>query len=259
MGVIHGNRSLPKIVVLSVPKSGTNLLTQIIRGIPQMRYRNEPVDSVADLRLLSAGEIGWSHAAYSRSYHRALRRHKIKTVFISRDPRDVAVSFTYFILNKHHEHRLYPYLRQLPSFNHQLLAVIKGVNFTSIGQQKRFGIRSHPNIIAQITNRYRWRLCPYVCNITYEDLMRNKRTRSQALHRITNYLWPDIQNLGIQSMDDMVLRMADHIDPNTSYTFRSGRIGEWRQKFNRKHRQAFKQIDKQNLLIKLGYEQDHRW
>ena len=42
-------------------------------------------------------------------------------------------------------------------------------------------------------------------------------------------------------------------------TFRRGEIGNWRDEFNDKHKKLFKTTDKNEWLIRLGYETGPAW
>ena len=48
------------------------------------------------------------------------------------------------------------------------------------------------------------------------------------------------------------------INPARSPTFRSGKTGEWKQRFTAEHKRQFKQAAG-DLLIRLGYEKDNEW
>ncbi|MFC8564110.1 sulfotransferase family protein [Peribacillus frigoritolerans] len=100
---------LPKILINSVPKSGTNLLIQIIKGIPKI-YQGPYFSSGYENKVLNLkqGEMVISHFGYDSLFSKELQSHFIKQVFIYRDLRDVAVSMVYFINDKLHDHLLYP-------------------------------------------------------------------------------------------------------------------------------------------------------
>ena len=48
------------------------------------------------------------------------------------------------------------------------------------------------------------------------------------------------------------------IDPQKSPTFRSGKVGKWRESFNEEHKSIFKETAG-DLLVRLGYEQSNDW
>ena len=60
------------------------------------------------------------------------------------------------------------------------------------------------------------------------------------------------------SHDEAINRLAQSIDPESSPTFRSGRIGSWRTTFTEAHKALFKDISG-DLLLQLGYETDTSW
>jgi hypothetical protein len=60
------------------------------------------------------------------------------------------------------------------------------------------------------------------------------------------------------SMDQAVDLLSMAIDPQRSFTFRSGKIGDWRSHFSAEHIRLFKEVAG-DLLIRLGYERDLNW
>jgi hypothetical protein len=60
------------------------------------------------------------------------------------------------------------------------------------------------------------------------------------------------------SRSTAIRALAESIDPQRSPTFRSGKVGAWRDRFSAENKQLFKQVAA-NLLVRLGYEQDDAW
>jgi hypothetical protein len=52
--------------------------------------------------------------------------------------------------------------------------------------------------------------------------------------------------------------LAEHIDPGRSPTFRSGRVGGWKEQFSPENKRLFKDVAGE-LLIRLGYESNLDW
>ena len=61
-----------------------------------------------------------------------------------------------------------------------------------------------------------------------------------------------------RNQDEAIRVLEESIDPLSSPTFRSGRIGEWSNWFNAQHKILFKQISS-DLLFRLGYESIPDW
>lgn len=257
---------LPKILVNSIPKSGTHLLLQIITGIPGMGYKRihfdinhkEPDDVSKEIEDIQHGDVIISHILHSHENADRLYEAGVKQIFISRDLRDVAVSSLYFILNHFHDHPLHPYLtEELLTHEERMLAVIQGVNFKGTELAQKFGFEAFPNIYKFNRQFYGWFNDPDVLCITFEDLIRSHDSRYETLNKIVDYLWEDLQPLQLKK-EKIVMLMEKNINPSTSMTFRRGKIGSWRDEFTEEHKKAFKEIAG-NVLIDLGYEQDQDW
>jgi hypothetical protein len=68
-----------------------------------------------------------------------------------------------------------------------------------------------------------------------------------------------VERTGLELDEDRVVQAARaNIDPAKSRTFRSGRVGGWRESFTARHRSAMKEVAG-DLLVRLGYETDLDW
>ena len=66
---------------------------------------------------------------------------------------------------------------------------------------------------------------------------------------------------GFQTMvptQDAINALAQNIDPKRSPTFRSGKVGGWKNSFTEEHKRIFKDTTG-DLLIRLGYEDNYDW
>ena len=67
-------------------------------------------------------------------------------------------------------------------------------------------------------------------------------------------------NLELDTRLKLITAMAFSAkDTDKSVTFRSGRVGDWRECFTPKHVEEFKSSDPYSSLVQLGYEQDGDW
>jgi sulfotransferase 6B1 len=245
---------LPKILVNSVPKSGTNLLMQLVLGIPHMRKKEIPpggvyISNFDCLQELQNGEMTYGHLLYRPEFPDQLERWSIKQLFISRDPRDVTVSMAHFIVDKFPQHPLYPYLTEhLNTHEERLLALIEGV---------RHWKYRYPSVYEECGDVYEWMDVPGVCCATFEDLVRDRESRDRTITKIVDFLWEDLRGIGLEK-HEVIRRMKGNIDPRASWTFRKGSIGSWREEFREEHKAAFKERTG-DFLIRLGYEEDMNW
>ncbi|MCS1350153.1 sulfotransferase domain-containing protein [Mechercharimyces sp. CAU 1602] len=252
------NTQLPKVLVLSLPKSGTNLLIQLLRGIPSLTYRGgRDVFTLQQLELIKPGDICWAHNRYSVAFHRKLLDSNIKVVYISRDLRDVAVSFTHFLEKVHTKPAFAQYLSLIPTHEERLLTVIKGVRPAKVLAEKT-GLTKQPNLIDQSIPSYRWREQKGICAVTFEELMKSERKRNRTVKKIASYLFPELIMNPVRRKN-RVHQMIRNIDPQKSQTFRSGNIGDWKKEFHAVHKDTFKKLGGGALLVQHGYEKDNRW
>jgi hypothetical protein len=242
---------LPKILINSVPKSGTNLLLQIIEGIPGLTRIPEK-----DFLQLQPGEYATGHRFYTEELSRKLKGCSIKQVFIYRDIRDVTVSLRHFINRLLPTHPLFPvFQHRLVTKDEQLAALIEGVDLIGDELNNSWGMSRYPGVFEELRDIYRWKEDVSVCSMRYEDLMDTDQTRGEVIGRIIDFLWEDIQEY---DKEQLVYLMTQNINPEKSWTFRKGSTGGWKEEFNEEHKRALKKTAGE-LLIQLGYEKDDRW
>ncbi|MEL6527919.1 MAG: sulfotransferase domain-containing protein, partial [Chloroflexota bacterium] len=152
------------ILVNSVPKSGTNLLKNIVHALPHvylqrnsdMSLAHEIVNDYDRLEYvqehitdLRNGVLYTGHIPYAPVIHNWLNNHQFKHILIYRDPRAVTVS-GYRYLEQFREsddargHMYYELFEQFGSDSNRLLAYIEGV-----GKGKtdyHFSADSYPHI-----------------------------------------------------------------------------------------------------------------
>ncbi|MDC7724414.1 sulfotransferase domain-containing protein (plasmid) [Priestia aryabhattai] len=249
---------LPSFFVNSVPKSGTHLLKNLLQGMPNVSHnpKNEFYeghsyqfkDHFYKLGCINPNEFGIGHVYYSHDWLHMLKRLNMKRIFITRDLRDVVVSYVYFILEKYPNHPLYNYLtNEVKSQKERYLAFINGVQTDDV---------KHPSILEHFTLYQGWLNDADTLSITFEDLISSERARLLTLAKIANYIWDGV-DLPVP-IDEMIERMEERMDGKYSLTFRSGKIGGWQDEFDEEVKDAFKEVAG-DLLIKLKYEKDYEW
>ncbi|KKI93653.1 hypothetical protein WQ54_03335 [Bacillus sp. SA1-12] len=250
-------QTLPKVLVNSLPKSGTHLLLQIILGIPGMIITPKWIIEEEELGIITPGSVGPAHLDYSEKRAQLLNSQNVKVIFISRDLRDVVVSLVHFVmLNKWGNHPWTPYLKKLKTHEERLLAMINGVHFTE-EEKEEYGVYSIPNIYEFSQNKLGWRKQLGICKVTFEELTQDEESQNKALLKIIDFLWNDLAHLNL-TRPELLNRLKQNIKPKESGTFRSGKIGEWKKEFKEEHKTAFKKIAG-DLLIQQGYEKDNNW
>jgi hypothetical protein len=255
---------LPKILINSVPKSGTHLLMQIILGIPGMSFRKATLDSFVffdgirqEVKTIINAEVAIGHLSYNTDLASDISNKGIKHIFISRDLRDVAVSYMHFIINQYPDHVLYRYFTEYLTTNEQRLrALICGIQLKD-NEVEKYGFVSYPGIRQEFEKIYNWKGKQNLLEIRYEDLVRNEESQKSEIQKIIEYLWADIQELNI-TKENLLDLMIKNINPETCWTFRKGIIGGWKEIFTDELKALFKKNAGQ-FLIDLGYEKDLNW
>ncbi|GAB4476170.1 MAG: sulfotransferase domain-containing protein [Anaerolineales bacterium] len=257
-------QGMPILFANSFPKSGTHLLTQILQaftelgpavdsGLPAVvmyegdvgRLRSE--DEIrADLRRFLPGDIGYGHLHHLPAVAEILTTSPFATVFILRDPRDVAVSHVHYVteMEPRHAHHHY-FADELATFDERLSATITGVAHAS---------PPLPSLAERLAPYLGWLEEPNILTLRYEELMNDRQSAlAGILRKAVQHGFPLAQ-----SIEDAVYVLESHIHPYRSPTFRKGRIGGWREAFTPEHKRLFKEYGA-GILERLGYERDANW
>lgn len=261
----HGSMAhSPILFANSFPKSGTHLLTQILNGFSSL---GPVVDSglpavvtfegstgkqrsittiLQELRRFKPGDIGYGHLYAIQDVVAVLTGDGYAAYFIYRDPRDVAVSHVHYVTGmaeKHVHHRYYS--QTLSTFEQRLKTSILGLHDIDI---------PFPNIRQRFEPYMGWIDESQVLSLQYEDFIKQ---RFETLDKVLDHA--DKRGFRVTNSREQALKILDSfIVPEKSPTYRSGTTGKWRESFTQEHKAIFKDIAG-DLLIKLGYEQDHDW
>lgn len=257
------------ILVNSIPKSGTNLLRNIILSIPgtlPATYvsRAHFVDDShkrlqflqARMELFDSGAVYTGHIRFSPEIAQWLRDKRIKQIFIYRDPRDYAISISHFAMRfasatEDWQHMLYSNFSTYQNNSERLLASIqgigKGIDSYCIDDT------SYPNIGSYYNAYKQWISDENVLAVRYEDFIKEDGLDVDAgvetVKRILEFLELNERGKHIDPQD-ILLRGQE---PDKSNTFRKGVSGQWREEYSEEHIAAFKAVAG-NLLQELGYE-----
>lgn len=255
---------LPVLFANSFPKSGTHLLIQVLQGFTRLgpavdsglpaivtfegdsgRPRG-PQEILADLRRLLPGDIAFGHLHAWPPVVDFLCQEGYAPYFILRDPRDVVVSHVYYVteMEPNHIHHRY-YAEELRTFEERLRVSILG---------RPHEVIPFPDIRARFEPYLGWLERPEVLTLRYEDFILH---REETLDRVLGHA---IRRGFIMTMEkeQAIQILAGSIDPRRSPTFRSGKTGGWRAHFTEETKCLFKEVTG-DLLIRLGYEQNHDW
>lgn len=265
----YQNQQIPKggwpiLLGISFPKSGTNLLRQVLAAFTQVgpfSDRSFDVfaafdaatgaalagqDALAFMWRLQPGDVAAAHFhTWSEVVEETLLPRYLP-YFMYRDPRDVVVSHVFYVTERAKEHAHHAYYNQkLTNFDERLRTSILGrpeidLDFPDIG--KRFepylGWLDHPQVLSQ----------------RYEDYILN---REQAIGQAVDHFLTRVDTLKT-SQAELINIVEQNIVPEKSPTFRSGKTGEWQKHFKQEHKDLFKSVAGE-VLIRLGYEKDLNW
>ncbi len=247
-----------KVFINSLPKSGTFLLRRTLSLLPTFAPRWSYHGLVAGtpqlqqkIQTIRRGQYASGHLYWSPELIELLVTSNIRTLFIIRDLRDVAVSLANYLTNKNSDHRLYPYFKSLKSDDERLMAAIVGVE----GKLLEDGRRAES--LGEWARGFApWLDEPNCLAVRFEDMIGSAGGGSddkqlEEVHNIINYL-------GINIPDEQIIRVAKRIFFKSSTTFRQGQIGDWQNHFKDEHKSAFKEVAGE-ALIRLGYENGYDW
>jgi hypothetical protein len=256
------HRLTPPVIGNAFPRSGTHLLLQAIEAIPGVTnygtyIASKPAitfqerSSRAHLRMMQhivPAEVIPANLFYAPSYHAELKTKNCVIFFIYRDLRDVVVSEAHFLTYSYRVHRLHRYYaRSLTNMEERLSTEILGVT----DQKAPY---SFPNIAERFARYRGWLDCPDVLSVRFEDLVSDKQ--SVVLRKMAAFYAE--RCAAAVDVDNLVQSMVLSINPSTSYTFRKGKAGSWKEEFTEEHKAHMKSVAGK-LLIELGYEEDLNW
>ena len=246
----------------SFPKSGTHLLYDIIIQSKKLKKYNDIISYQSlsgiinsfdhinfKIRSAKSNSIIRSHLYYEQKIVDLIFKElKAKMIFITRDPRAVASSYSHWIL-KEPKFYMYDYIKNKKNKNNSNLdLIINGV---------QPGIPLGSNIFFQniIDEYYKW--TPWlkdkrVLTVKFEDLVGSRgggdeNKRKKTIIKILNYL--DINYKDYSNYSSFLS------ETNKSHTFRKGQGGQinlWKKKFSKKQLKDFNFKSKE-LMKLLNY------
>lgn len=277
----HENISAaPKILVNSLPKSGTYLLASALALMPDIHMKNlklnrdlrkHPLNYILffnhttvlvgvdqprriklkaleyKIKKIRRNSFSTGHIPYDPLVIDMLNKNRIKTLFMIRDPRDTIVSKMYFnmSLKKHFLHKHY---MALGSDKERLKAAILGVKKPN-GETLALGIAE------KLSSVLIWLQTANVKSVRFEDLIGDRGGGDRA--RQMESLFSVATFIG-KSLTEEEVAVIGNAMFGQGPTFRSGSIGDWRNHFDDELKELFKK-ESGDQLIELGYETNYDW
>ena len=279
-------KSNPKIINISIPKSGTWLINKLVTLLTNKNQGNTRLHGakiltatkrpkanekaiqlvtpstqtlIQCLENLKDNEFLLGHLAYYEEYDKLLDQYGFKKLFIIRDPRDQLISRVFYVYKLK---GIYAGLQKIP-FDKLLLMLIGSPENTEFDDLLS-GFLSYINspkelYISNIASFYKeylpWLNSKNCYKTRFEKLIGpkgggNLEIQLKEIKNIVNYL-------NLNKSDNEIYQAAEKLFGGSS-TFREGQIGSWKKHFKEEHKVAFKKVAGQ-LLIDLGYEKDFNW
>lgn len=194
------------------------------------------------------------HCGYSNDINVYLYLLGIIHIFVFRDLRDVAVSQAFHILSADNKRLYHPnkeIYQKLGGFDEILSAVI-------IGLEEYAGVMERWELYAG------WLDQDWVLSMPFEQMRRRPVMASQKILTHTMGRMVKILRMDVKTDKSKVFKISQAMaragnQRKRSPTYRKGRVGDWKKHFKPQHVEQFKETDKNNWLIKLGYADDEDW
>lgn len=252
------------------PKSGMHLLALLIRPLVEPLRNNGAFDlgiwsgtfagfswteewipmerTTFKIGRMGAGQFMKGHSGYREDLAEFLRLLGVAHVFIYRDFRDVAVSQARHIMAadnvtlSHPEPELY---RELGGFDEILEAVI-------------LGLGRYPGVMHRWEHFAPWLDVDWTLSVRYEDLLLDRRVWAEKILMFGLGRAPALFEAELNLNEEFVEKVLNAMVSTSemtelSPTYREGSTGKWREHFNERHVELFKETDKNGWLAKLGY------
>jgi hypothetical protein len=257
----------PKLYLNGFPKSGTHLLDSMAMCVMSQantennwmgnldtdgfgtRFIHEDsfpkmLDELPDRRYVKG------HLAWSSNLPMSFIDNRWCKAFIYRDFRDVAVSMAF------HAHT------GPGSFPDK--EFYEGLEYNDVLGRVITGDENVSSVMERWELYAPWLEEDWVLKFDYGDVMANPEVACELFVR---YLYGRTggyintkASLGADYFNEVMHRMMNRLaTPEKSPTYRNGKTGEWKNHFTDEHKELFKESDKNNWLIRLGYTNDRTW
>jgi len=247
------NHDQPRIICISVPKSGTHLLERALCLHPKLYRRlvgtvfegNEASRLKGKglyplLTRLRSGEILFAHLPYAERRREAIYASGARSIFMIRDPRDVAVSAARYLARNART----DIVQSPESLRADVAAVVEGrmtADFAAL-----------PTILERSAG---W-LDTETLVVRFEELVGPQGGGSlEAQERTLHDLY---RHIGLRVEDSWLAELRGRLFSSSSPTFREGQIGGWRRHFDEPLKELFK-AKVGSMLTRYGYGDEADW
>lgn len=236
---------MTKLFLISVHKSGTNMLTQAIGGSheqidgkvnkDEIHPHPETVKAIKEFT-----RFGRSHLPYHPRYMEVLWESGGKGIFLYRDPRDCIVSWAHYI--------------------DDVVGHEGFINFEAGHGFRLDGLNIQERIHAILQKaefeygRYvDWLDTPddVIYKMTYEDMLLR---RKETFRDLIDWMGDDlVQVLGTEFDCSTPEKMMSRIDPDNCNTYRKGITGDWKNHFT-DYQETIFWDEMEEIMNRMGYK-----
>ena len=215
---------LPEVLCVSLPKAGTHLVERAVclhpgmhrRILPTLNPENVGPEGLGGvLAKLRPGQVLLAHLPFDAAYPALLGRDGVKTLFVVRDPRDIAVSLAHYIGGRD-DHPLHFVYSARPDQRSRIELAILG----------DAEVRPPAPPLESLLAGFAGWLESGALVVRFEELIGARGggkddAQARAVDDIYAYL-------GVKPGK----RVAERLFSTASPTFRAGQIGQWREAFD---------------------------
>lgn len=245
-----GDAGAPRVLCVSIPKSGTHLLERALCLHPRLYRKLLPTLSNASLRRwggldgllakVQPGQVIASHLRFEAGLPDVAERRHVPVIFLVRDPRDLVISQVNYVVRRS-DHRFNALFAEKTGFRERLELAIAG--------DPEHRLRS---VGARLKVYEGW-LRSKALVVRFEDLVggggggdpdRQEET-VRAIYR----------HIEMPVGDAFVARLCGQLFSSESPTFRKGSIGQWRALFDDELEDLFERTSG-DIMRSYGYGND---
>ncbi len=238
-----GRKTGPKVILNSLPKSGTHLLETLFFQLPLMRHcgaktlqielQNPIEKKLKTISNLKKGQFLLAHMQFHQSIIDTAKRNDTKIIHLIRDPRDVILSHLNYIENMDTTQSSHKYIKQFGSRLEKLEAIVEG---------KENILEPFPEVLRKFSP---WLDNEAVLSIKFEDLIgpNGGGDRAKQIHAVRDI----VTFLNIEIEEEQLLEVCNHIYSPKSSTFNKGKIGNWKQVLNEQEQDWLNNIIKSEI------------
>lgn len=238
-----GRKIGPKVVLNSLPKSGTHLLESLFFKLPLMRHCGQrtlrietqnPIKPKLDkISSLKKGQFLLSHMQFDKSITEIAHKNSVKIIHLTRDPRDVLLSHLNYIEKMDTTQMSHKFIVQYNNRMDKLKAMIEGK-------------RNILEPFLEVLDKFKpWIDAPNILVIKFEDLIGSKgggsdEKQKESVKKICDFLSIELENNELKKICSLIY------SPKSS-TFNKGMIGNWENILDEKEKLWLNTILKEQL------------